>query len=278
MGAMHALRPQDHIVTHYRDHGHAIVRGLDPKRLMAELYGKETGVAKGRGGSMHFADATQEFLGRLCHRGGACDHRRRIGVGRAARQGRSRGDGVLRRRQHRQRPVLRMPESGRAVEIAGGVRVREQPVRHGRGDRQSLGRDGCAPQGAHGEHRIGAGRRHECAGRARSRAESGGICQQRQGPVLHRSAVLSLSRALGGRPRQVSRSRKDRRVEEARCDRARARLAGGAGPDRRRHRVDQRRCRARDQRDRGVCGELRPRPRFFDAVSITPTPSRNIRR
>ena len=63
VGAIHALRPQDHIVTHYRDHGHAIVRGLDPRRLMAELYGKETGVDKGRGGSMHFADATKNFWG-----------------------------------------------------------------------------------------------------------------------------------------------------------------------------------------------------------------------
>ena len=63
VGAVNALRPQDHIVTHYRDHGHAIVRGLDPQRLMAELYGKETGVAKGRGGSMHFADATKNFWG-----------------------------------------------------------------------------------------------------------------------------------------------------------------------------------------------------------------------
>src|SRR5512143_1161417 len=63
VGAIHALRTQDHIVTHYRDHGHAIVRGLDPRRLMAELYGKETGVDKGRGGSMHFADATKNFWG-----------------------------------------------------------------------------------------------------------------------------------------------------------------------------------------------------------------------
>jgi pyruvate dehydrogenase E1 component alpha subunit len=63
VGAVNALRPQDHIVTHYRDHGHAIVRGLDPKRLMAELYGKETGVARGRGGSMHFADASKNFWG-----------------------------------------------------------------------------------------------------------------------------------------------------------------------------------------------------------------------
>ncbi|HEY4721819.1 MAG TPA: thiamine pyrophosphate-dependent enzyme, partial [Anaerolineae bacterium] len=63
IGAVHALKPEDHIVTHYRDHGHAIARGLDPKRLMAELYGKETGVDKGRGGSMHFADVAKNFWG-----------------------------------------------------------------------------------------------------------------------------------------------------------------------------------------------------------------------
>ncbi len=63
VGAIQALKPEDHIVTHYRDHGHAIARGLDPKRLMAELYGKETGVAKGRGGSMHFADTSLNFWG-----------------------------------------------------------------------------------------------------------------------------------------------------------------------------------------------------------------------
>lgn len=62
-GAIHALRPEDHVVTHYRDHGHAIARGLDPRRLMAELYGKETGVAKGRGGSMHFADTSKNMWG-----------------------------------------------------------------------------------------------------------------------------------------------------------------------------------------------------------------------
>jgi pyruvate dehydrogenase E1 component alpha subunit len=62
-GAIHALEPQDHIVTHYRDHGHAIARGLDPKRLMAELFGRVDGYARGRGGSMHFADANRNFWG-----------------------------------------------------------------------------------------------------------------------------------------------------------------------------------------------------------------------
>jgi pyruvate dehydrogenase E1 component alpha subunit len=62
-GAIRALKPQDHIVTHYRDHGHAIARGLDPRRLMAELFGRVDGYAKGRGGSMHFADAEKNFWG-----------------------------------------------------------------------------------------------------------------------------------------------------------------------------------------------------------------------
>lgn len=63
VGAVAALKPQDHIFTHYRDHGQAIARGLDIKALMAELFGKETGVARGLGGSMHFADASKNFWG-----------------------------------------------------------------------------------------------------------------------------------------------------------------------------------------------------------------------
>jgi pyruvate dehydrogenase E1 component alpha subunit len=63
VGAISALEPHDLVITHYRDHGHAIARGLDEKRLMAELLGKATGVAKGRGGSMHFFDASLGFYG-----------------------------------------------------------------------------------------------------------------------------------------------------------------------------------------------------------------------
>lgn len=63
VGAIAALREQDHIFTHYRDHGHALARGLDPKPLMAELFGKVTGSSKGLGGSMHFADASKNFWG-----------------------------------------------------------------------------------------------------------------------------------------------------------------------------------------------------------------------
>ncbi len=63
VGASHVLAPSDHLLTHYRDHGWALVRGLDAGRCMAELYGKATGVSGGRGGSMHFADARRRMWG-----------------------------------------------------------------------------------------------------------------------------------------------------------------------------------------------------------------------
>ena len=63
VGAMHALEDRDKIVTHYRDHGHALARGLDPNRVMAELFGASDGVSGGRGGSMHLYDASKGFLG-----------------------------------------------------------------------------------------------------------------------------------------------------------------------------------------------------------------------
>ncbi|MBX6754157.1 pyruvate dehydrogenase (acetyl-transferring) E1 component subunit alpha [Thermorudis peleae] len=63
VGALHAKAPQDHVLTHYRDHGYALALGLDPKRCMAELFGRADGVVGGRGGSMHFADASKRFWG-----------------------------------------------------------------------------------------------------------------------------------------------------------------------------------------------------------------------
>lgn len=62
-GAIDALRPDDYLVTHYREHGHALARGLEPGRIMAELFGKSTGVSGGRGGSMHLFDVSKSFMG-----------------------------------------------------------------------------------------------------------------------------------------------------------------------------------------------------------------------
>lgn len=63
-GVMEAARPgHDYVITGYRDHIHAIKCGADPKAVMAELYGKETGSSKGRGGSMHIFDVEHHFMG-----------------------------------------------------------------------------------------------------------------------------------------------------------------------------------------------------------------------
>ena len=57
------MEDTDHVITAYRDHGHALVRGVDPKVAMAELFGKRTGTSGGKGGSMHLADREKRFWG-----------------------------------------------------------------------------------------------------------------------------------------------------------------------------------------------------------------------
>jgi pyruvate dehydrogenase E1 component subunit alpha len=63
VGSMQALKEDDRIVATYRDHGHALARGLPMGSLMAEMYGKATGCSHGRGGSMHFFDVSRRFYG-----------------------------------------------------------------------------------------------------------------------------------------------------------------------------------------------------------------------
>src|SRR5215211_4259272 len=63
VGLMAAMKPEDYIFTNYREHGYVIARGVGPGPVMAELFGKESGVARGRGGSMHLFDAGTHFMG-----------------------------------------------------------------------------------------------------------------------------------------------------------------------------------------------------------------------
>lgn len=63
-GVLEAAKPgSDYVITSYRDHVHAIKAGADPRKVMAELFSKETGVSKGRGGSMHIFDVQHRFMG-----------------------------------------------------------------------------------------------------------------------------------------------------------------------------------------------------------------------
>jgi pyruvate dehydrogenase E1 component alpha subunit len=63
VGLMAALEPRDYLFTNYREHGYALARGMETGPVMAELFGKETGVSRGRGGSMHLFDTKTRLLG-----------------------------------------------------------------------------------------------------------------------------------------------------------------------------------------------------------------------
>jgi pyruvate dehydrogenase E1 component alpha subunit len=63
VGAISMLGPDDYILGSYRDHGQALARGMDPGEIMAELFGRQSGCSKGKGGSMHLFDKTKGFLG-----------------------------------------------------------------------------------------------------------------------------------------------------------------------------------------------------------------------
>jgi pyruvate dehydrogenase E1 component alpha subunit len=63
VGCCSVMQKEDHVITAYRDHGHAIAVGMNLNELMAELYGKATGCSKGKGGSMHFFDPSRNYWG-----------------------------------------------------------------------------------------------------------------------------------------------------------------------------------------------------------------------
>ena len=63
VGATSTLRPNDYAVSSYREHGHCLAKGSDPRKVMAELFGRSGGLSKGKGGSMHLFDKSVNFLG-----------------------------------------------------------------------------------------------------------------------------------------------------------------------------------------------------------------------
>lgn len=63
VGSIGVLREDDYVITAYRDHGHALARGMDPRLGMAEMLGKFPGCSRGKGGSMHFFDVDKGFMG-----------------------------------------------------------------------------------------------------------------------------------------------------------------------------------------------------------------------
>ncbi len=62
-GVLDMIDDDDAVVSTYREHGHALARGIEPNRVMAEMFGRSTGVSRGRGGSMHLFDVSRRFYG-----------------------------------------------------------------------------------------------------------------------------------------------------------------------------------------------------------------------
>ena len=135
VGVQSVKQPGDQVITGYRDHGHMLAAGMDPKAVMAELTGRAAGASKGKGGSMHMFSTEHALLRRPRHRRRPGQPRHRPG----ARQPLPRQQGgrlrLLRRRRGQPGPGLRELQHGRALEPAGRLRHREQPVRHGHLDR-----------------------------------------------------------------------------------------------------------------------------------------------
>ena len=194
---------------------------------MAELTGRAHGYSKGKGGSMHMFSRREGFLRRPRHRrrAGAARHRARL------RQPLSRQRQCLphlfRRRRRQPGPGLRELQHGGAVEAAGRLRHREQPLRHGHGDHALLGGDRTLSRrglsfNIPGEQVDGMDvRAVKAAGE-----KAVDMVPRRQGPLHSRDADLPLSRPLDVGPGQVPHARGGREgAHRARSDRAGARTA-----------------------------------------------------
>ncbi len=159
-GIIPVLGEADRIVATYREHGHALARGVPMTAVMAEMYGKAEGCSGGRGGSMHIFDAATQLLRWERHRG-----RRPASGGRPrTRRSDARGDerhGLLLRRGGRGRGgVPRDDEPCGTVGPAGAVRLREQRLRDGFRDRTHGVGDRHLREGRRLRHRGRARRRH----------------------------------------------------------------------------------------------------------------------
>src|ERR1700748_3037949 len=121
VGMQAAAKPEDQLITAYRDHGHMLAAGMDPNGVMAELTGRSGGYSRGKGGSMHMFSAEKKFYGGAGLFGGPGA----AGHGPGLREQVSRQPGRLhdlfRRRRVEPGPGIRSVQHGRAVEAAGDL-------------------------------------------------------------------------------------------------------------------------------------------------------------
>ena len=213
VGTMRALEPGDIVASPHRPHHHALAKGMTPRVVMAELWGRTTGSAGGRGGTMHLTDFSLGYFGSNGIVGAA------VGVAmgaalaaklRKTRSGRGRLHG-RRRGQYRTNVgvhQLRSPPEAPADRL-----LREQPVR-GRDVHRALRRAQRLHRGARERLRpaCGAGRR---PGRRRGlprHARGARASAERAGTDVHRGGHLPLSRAQHRRGAELPRAGRGRAV------------------------------------------------------------------
>ena len=209
------LDDDDYVTSTHRGHGHCIAKGCDLGPMMAEIYGREDGLCKGRGGSMHIADFSRGMLGANAIVGGGIALA--TGAGLALERPRQRpGRGrVLRRRRREPGRPPREPQPRRDLEAARDLRLREQRLR-----------------------RVDAGRLRDERARRREPRAGYGI----PGVVADGADVL------GSTQRRARRSSGRGRERGRRCSRSRRTASMGhfeGDPDR--YRDDEERARRRER-------------------------------
>ena len=142
VGMQMTLKLGDQVITGYRDHGHMLACGMDPKGVMAELTGRRHGYSKGKGGSMHMFSTEKHFYGGHGIVGAQVSARHGTGLRQPLPRERQCEPGLFRRRRRQPGAGLRKLQHGRAVEAAGHLHRREQPLRHGHVGQPLLGAAG----------------------------------------------------------------------------------------------------------------------------------------
>ena len=221
---------KDCVITGYRDHGHMLAYGIDPKVIMAELTGRAAGISKGKGGSMHMFSTEHKFYGGHGIVGAQVSLGTGLAFAHKYNERWRRVPRLFRRRRGEPGPGVRKLQHGRAVEAADHLRDREQPVRDGHQRQPRVGRGPALSPRRELPHSRHPGRRH---GRARvPRRGRGGarLGARGQGADHPRDEDLSLSRPFDVRSGQVSQPRGSAGgARQVRSDRACQEAARGAG-------------------------------------------------
>ncbi len=200
VGVTANLRDDDWITSTHRAEGHVLAKGSDTNRVMAELFGKSTGVSSGKGGSMHFGDKSKGLLGATGIVSSGIPIATGAGLSSQVRHTDQVavsffGDGAVPERR-----VPREHQPRRDVEPPGDIRLREQPVFHMDAVLQRIQEHGGREPGRRLLDPGSGGRRHGCPGDVQRGQRGCHPGKERRGTDPDRGQDLPVRGALHRRP------------------------------------------------------------------------------